>query len=1168
MLNHLKRNLQLTVVLLVLLPATSALGAYGVGRPGAHVVQRGVRHGRPSRKPGHKPGAVVHRAGRRTVANATGVLLGDVAVEWQYDFLPAGQAEAFRLRAGASGLASAVHMFVSGNSTAGKLIVGLYASAGSHAGELLSSGSTATLEPGGWNTVSIAPVELVSGRSYWLAILGEAGKLRYHDRASGPCPSETSASRNLRALPSSWGTGRIYSDCPVSAYVTAAPLAPSPAGARLVSTLTEQPALVEQLAASASSPVPVATAPPVISGETAAGQILRASTGSWTGSPSSYEYRWQDCNTSGEDCSNVGEATSSSYTLASSDVGHTIRVVVRAGNAGGWSAPSTSAPTEVVEAQPPPGTPANTAPPTIEGTAEEGQMLSANAGTWTESPTSFKYQWKDCSSSGEACTNIGKATSSTYTIASRNVGHTIRVVVTASNAVGSAKAASETTEVVAAEATPAVPASVSPPEIEGSAEEGQTLSASTGTWTESPTSFEYQWEDCDEAGEACSEISKARSSSYKLLSSDVGHTIRVLVTASNAVGPSAPASSPVTEVVEAQSTGAPTNRSLPTIHGSAEEGQTLSASTGTWTGDPTSYEYEWEDCDESGGSCSEISKAHSSSYKLLSSDVGHTIRVVVTAKNASGSASATSTPSGEVQAAGSFRTFYIAYASGSESNDGTSEATPWKRAPGMQGCVEQCAAYKAKPGDHFIFKGGEEWPHSVFPFVVEHWGEAGREDYYGVKESWYAGGSYTAPTFNANHELITNPGPIGSPYKLDTMLWLRGVSYTTIEGIAMENWTAVGIKQAEPNWYCDAIDIWDTSPGGEQLHLNRLRFTKWSSDFESEQNSCFDKVIRSNSSYLDNVSLTNSTIEGEQGKALGWEVGCVGTVENDVIGDSTALVEPCPNSSGVGIVAHNRLFNCGYPKWPAGIRLAGGMHADAMQSENEPVADQSDYIYDNVVAGTGNAGEGILGEESGNPNENGEYEGECEAGLLGGEAGSHTITTYMWDNVLYNILGNPPQIDGHTKDWYSWDNSMEGGHHGTSSCLGIAQRNGSHGSSEPEDFVWKNNLCVTSEPDEEGAVSSVREQSAASHMNNNLVVEPSSLAAARYTSVKEVEESGASYVFAPLNSGASGVGKGEDLASLCSGELTSLCEDTTYGQARNPVQRPQSGAWDVGAYQW
>jgi hypothetical protein len=81
---------------------------------------------------------------------------------------------------------------------------------------------------------------------------------------------------------------------------------------------------------------------------------------------------------------------------------------------------------------------------------------------------------------------------------------------------------------------------------------------------------------------------------------------------------------------------APVNTGLPVISGVAEEGQTLRASTGSWSGSPTSYAYQWEDCDSGGGGCSNISGATLASYALKAADVGHTVRVVVTAGNAGG----------------------------------------------------------------------------------------------------------------------------------------------------------------------------------------------------------------------------------------------------------------------------------------------------------------------------------------------------------------------------------------------------------------------------------------------------------------------------------------------------------------------------------------------------
>jgi hypothetical protein len=95
----------------------------------------------------------------------------------------------------------------------------------------------------------------------------------------------------------------------------------------------------------------------------------------------------------------------------------------------------------------------------------------------------------------------------------------------------------------------AQPTSISPPTISGHPVELQTLTESHGSWTNSPTSFSYAWEDCDSSGGSCQAISGATGQSYTLASSDVGHTIRVIETASNAGGVSAPASSAASGVV-------------------------------------------------------------------------------------------------------------------------------------------------------------------------------------------------------------------------------------------------------------------------------------------------------------------------------------------------------------------------------------------------------------------------------------------------------------------------------------------------------------------------------------------------------------------------------------------------------------------------------------------
>lgn len=105
---------------------------------------------------------------------------------------------------------------------------------------------------------------------------------------------------------------------------------------------------------------------------------------------------------------------------------------------------------------PPPvtGPPVNTVAPTISGTTQQGQTLTGSTGAWGGSPTSYAFQWQRCDPNGLNCVAIAGATSPSYTLVLADVGSTVKVAVTATNAQGATTATSVKSATVASLSQP------------------------------------------------------------------------------------------------------------------------------------------------------------------------------------------------------------------------------------------------------------------------------------------------------------------------------------------------------------------------------------------------------------------------------------------------------------------------------------------------------------------------------------------------------------------------------------------------------------------------------------------------------------------------------------------------------------------------------------------
>jgi hypothetical protein len=134
-------------------------------------------------------------------------------------------------------------------------------------------------------------------------------------------------------------------------------------------------------------------------------------------------------------------------------------------------------------------------------------------------------------------------------------------------------------------------------------------------------------------------ISGAINRTYQIADADVGHTLCLLVITGGVQALSGP-----TGTVAA---GMPLDQTAPTISGATQEGQTLTATPGTWRGSGATtggitFTYQWKRCNSTGGVCGKPFTASSSSptYVLQHADVGRTMQVLVTATNVAGNTQA------------------------------------------------------------------------------------------------------------------------------------------------------------------------------------------------------------------------------------------------------------------------------------------------------------------------------------------------------------------------------------------------------------------------------------------------------------------------------------------------------------------------------------------------
>ena len=386
-----------------------------------------------------------------------------------------------------------------------------------------------------------------------------------------------------------------------------------------------------------------ATGAPTINGTAQVGETLTADITGISDDDgldnAAFTYQWL------ADGAEINGATTSTYTLTDDDEGKAIKVRVSFTDDAGNDEMLTSAATGAVVEAAPTNTPA-TGAPTITGTAQVGETLTADTTAISDDDgldnAAFAYQWLADD------VELDSATASTYTLADNDEGKTIKVRVLFTDDAGNDEMLTSAATGAVVEAAPTNTPATGAPTITGRAQVGETLTADTTAISDDDgldnAAFAYQWL-TDNA-----EINGATASTYTLTDDDEGKAIRVRVSFTDDAANDEILTSVATgAVVEAAPTNTPAT-GAPTITGTAQVGETLTAGTTGIADDDgltsATFTYQWLADDE------EIEGATGSSYTLVNTDEGKAVRVRVSFTDDGGNdESMTSEPTAQVTAA-------------------------------------------------------------------------------------------------------------------------------------------------------------------------------------------------------------------------------------------------------------------------------------------------------------------------------------------------------------------------------------------------------------------------------------------------------------------------------------------------------------------------------------
>ena len=482
-------------------------------------------------------------------------------------------------------------------------------------------------------------------------------------------------------------------------------------------------------------------------------------------------------------------------------------------------------------------------------------------------------------------------------------------------------------------------------------------------------------------------------------------------------------------------------------------------------------------------------------------------------------------------------TYYIDYASGSDSNSGTAKTAPWQHAPGMRGCTVNCASARVLPGDSLILKGGVTWPAAALCWDMTYAGNSTSPLYIGVDTTWYAGSSWSRPTLNGGGADLGACVVNGGSTTMHNVYLVLRANYVTIDNLEFTG--ALWVK-GEENHYIDMSfgpDFWIVE--NNYFHGWRNAHSGTSGDDAGQT------IYRSPGYSITSGILDHNIWDGADTPEVQADLNCTGAclasgeafygfateakynviryMSNGMVGDITVIHDNLVEYIRQSIDPTNHMngfennTDCNSRVYGNVIRHLVSSSVVALWVAPSPSGSCTDYVFNNVIYDTGQANCFDMAY----PN-------------TGGAAGSIV--------AINNTIECGPDA-------------------GTPAGQALQCLAGFHS------CTFQNNHVVST-------AAGVLPCGSNCIQSNNVYQ-------SRSVAIGQGYLPSGTYAFSPANGSGATIGSGTNLApSLCSvdSHTARLCNDTTYGvqydatrhtisvPGRVPTARPTSGTWDAGAY--